>query len=355
MGTTLSKLFYREKTITGIDIGQTAIKMMSLDTKRGEVVCFGSVDIDPERMQAAIKDGDSAFIVDTLTDLLRNKVIGTFGSKKVVVSIPASQVFTRTLALPLKAERALKSAVELEAEQYIPVPVSSLIIDYQVIGRTDTELSVLMCAAPRKVVTMVTEATERLGLEAVAIEPSMMAVGRLLTATENAGLPSIIVDIGAVVTDIAAVDNNSIRVTGSAPIGGNIFTLNIAKSLNTSLEQAHQMKVLYGLSYSTRQKKLTKALAPDLDTILSEVKKLIRYYNDRLGGEKLEQLLIVGSGANIPGIGEYFTNTLMMAARVADPWQKINFGHLSPPARQVKPRYITVAGAASVTQEELWK
>jgi len=328
---------------------------MCLDIRRGEVSCFGSVDVDPERMQAAMKEGNVTYIVENLTTLLHDKVIGSVGSKKVAVSIPAALAFTRTLTIPVKAERALKSAVELEAEQYIPVPVSGLIIDYQVIGRTATELSVLMCAAPKKIISLVSEAIEQVGLEVVAIEPSLMSVCRLLKATESAGLPSIIVDIGAVVTDIAAVDKGMLRVTGSAPIGGNTFTLDIARSLNTSLEQAHQLKVLYGLSFSTKQEKLNKALQPDLDAIVREVKKLIRYYNDRLGGAKLEQLLIVGSGANIPGIGDYFTNALFMAARVANPWQKINFGHLSPPARQVKPRYITVAGAASISQEELWK
>lgn len=355
MGNTLSKLFYREKTITGIDIGQTAIKVMSLDPKRDEVVCYGSLDVDPEKIQTVLKDGDVTYLTEMLSTLLKAKLVGSLASKKVVVSIPAALAFTRTLTLPAKAERALKSAVELEAEQYIPIPVDALVIDYQIIGRSETELIVLLCAAPSKVIDTVTTAMEKVGLEVVAVEPSLMAVGRLLKTTESATLPSVIVDIGAVMTDIAAIDNGSIRVTESVPIGGNTLTLDIAHALNTSLEQAHQLKVLYGLSYSTKQKKMTEALSPDLDTIVREVKKLIRYYNDRLGGTKLEQLLIVGSGANIPGIGDYFTNALVMAARVADPWQKVSFGRLNAPARQIKPRYITVAGTSSATQEELWK
>ena len=351
----MSKLFYREKTITGIDIGQTAIKIMSLDAHRSEVTCFGSVDVDPDKIQQVLKETDPSYIIDNLTTLLKEKVVGVLGSKKVAVSIPAALAFTRTLSVPAKAERALKSAVELEAEQYIPVPISGLVMDYQIISRTATDITVLMCAAPRRVITLITQAVEGAGLEVASIEPSLMAVGRLLKDTEDATMASIIVDIGAVVTDIAAIDGGSIRVTGSAPIGGNTFTLDIARSLNTSLEQAHQLKVLYGLGVGTKQAKLKSALAPDLDAILREVKKLIRYYNDRLSGTKLEQLLIVGSGANIPGIGEYFTDSLVIAARVANPWQKINFGKLNPPARQVRPRYITVAGAASVSQGELWK
>lgn len=37
---------------------------------------------------------------------------------------------------------------------------------------------------------------------------------------------------------------------------------------------------------------------------------------------KVEQLIIVGGGINISsGIGEFFTNNLVIPARVASPWQ----------------------------------
>lgn len=339
----------------GIDIGQTALKAMAIDTHHGEVTCFGSVDVDPDKIQTAIKDGGVDYIVENLTTLLTEKMIGNVDTRVVAISIPAAYTYTRTLTIPIKAEKALKSAVELEAEQYIPVPISGLNIDYEIISRSKDSLSVLVCAAPKKIISLVTESLSRVGLTPVMVEPSLMSVARLLRATERATLPSIIVDIGAVVTDIAAINDGSIRVAGSAPVGGNTFTLSIARALDTSLEQAHQLKVLHGLNVGNKQKKLIDALAPDLDAIVSEVKKLIRYYNDRLGGVKLEQLLIVGSGANIPGIGEYFTNALVMAARVANPWQTLNFGNLTPPARQIKPRYLTVAGLASAKSEEIWK
>jgi type IV pilus assembly protein PilM len=84
----------------------------------------------------------------------------------------------------------------------------------------------------------------------------------------------------------------------------------------------------------------------------------MRYYNERISDDKehrIEQLLVVGSGSNVPGIGEYFTNQLVMPARVASPWQQLNFGKLPEPAKQFRPRYLTVAGLASVSPEEARK
>jgi Tfp pilus assembly PilM family ATPase len=139
-------------------------------------------------------------------------------------------------------------------------------------------------------------------------------------------------------------------------IGGNTFTLDIAKKLNVALENAHQLKVLSGLSAGPRQAKISGALQPSLQRILTEIRKVIRYYNERLSDDrKIEQVLVVGGGSNVPGIGDFFTNELIMPARVASPWQRLDFGKLPQPNKQFRSRYITVAGLASVPQEKIWK
>lgn len=351
----MSKLFYSDKPIIGLDIGQTGARIMSIDNHKGVVHCYGSVDLDPSQLNNSIEASNQKFLTESLLQLQREKLVGSLPSKRAVVSIPTGHTYTRTITLPTSAEKSLQSAIILEAEQYIPTPVSELNIDYEIIERKKDTLTLLMCAAPKKIIDNLVQATTDAGFEVVMIEPSITAVARLLKATERANLPSIILDIGATSTDIAAIDGGSIRVTGSTAIGGNTFTLDIAKQLNTSLESAHQLKVLNGLNVSPRQEKLRAALAPSLDAIIKEVKKIIRYYNERLEGTKLEQLLIVGSGANIPGLGDYFTNSLIIAARIANPWQAINFDKLTPPAREIKPRYLTAAGLASVRPKEIWR
>jgi Tfp pilus assembly PilM family ATPase len=89
---------------------------------------------------------------------------------------------------------------------------------------------------------------------------------------------------------------------------------------------------------------------------MSEIRKVMRYYDERISDtRKLEQLLVVGSGSNLPGIGEYFTDKLVMPARVASPWQKLDFGKIQEPPKQFRSRYITVAGLASISPGSIWK
>ncbi|MEP6710422.1 MAG: pilus assembly protein PilM [Candidatus Saccharibacteria bacterium] len=350
----MAKLFYHDKPIIGLDISQTGIKVMSIDQKKWLVTGYGSVDLDPAKVQESF-DTDTTYLKENLSTLLSKNLIGSLASNHVVLGIPTGRTFSRTFTIPANAEKTLKDAVEIEVKQYIPIPMNLLYVDYEIVGRTKDELTILMSAVPRTLVDACLEVTTGAGLRVSLIEPGISAVARLLEATEEGHLPTVIIDIGSASTDIAVLDG-SIRVTGGLGIGGNTFTLSIAKKLNVPLENAHQLKVLNGLSAGPRQEKIRAAIKPNLERILNETRKVIRYYNERLNDDrKLEQVLVVGGGSNVPGIGDYFTNELIMPARVASPWQKLDFGKLPQPAKQFRPRYITVAGLASIQPRSIWK
>lgn len=345
----MTKLFYKDKPIIGLDISQTGIKVMAVDPKKWLVTGYGSIDLDPSKVQASL-DSKDTYLGENIKSLISEKLVGELTSDHVVIGVPTGRTFSRTFTVPVSAENGLGDAIEIEVDQYIPIPMSSLYVDYEIIERTKETLTVVMSAVPRNLVDSCIEAVTNAGLTPVMIEPGINAVARVLELTEEGHLPTLIIDIGPASTDIAILDGGAIRVTGGLGIGGNTFTLDIAKKLGVALENAHQLKVLNGLNAGPRQAKITTALQPSLQRIVTEVRKVIRYYNERITGDerKLQQVLIVGGGSNMPGIGDYFTNELVMAARVASPWQRLDFGKLAQPNKQFRPRYITVAGLASI-------
>lgn len=326
---------------------------MSIDRKKWLVTGYGSIDLDPAKVQQSLDSGDG-YLTNNMAELVGKNLVGKLNSEHVVLGIPAGRTFTRTFTVPVKSLKHLNEAVELEVEQYIPIPMSALYVDYEIIERNTEQLTILMCAVPRTVVDSCIKIAEGAGLQVCMVESSVSAVARLLEKTEEGHLPTVIVDIGPASTDIAILDR-SIRIAGSLSVGGNTFTLDIAKKLKIPLENAHQLKILNGLNAGSRQQKIAAALNPSLERIVAETRKVMRYYDERIADHrKLEQILVVGGGANVPGIGEYFTNELVMPARVASPWQQLNFGKLPEPAKQFRPRYITVAGLASVSPDRIW-
>ena len=313
---------------------------------------YGSVDLDPSKVADNLEKSQD-YLTERVNSLFNDSIIGRLDSNRVVLGLPAVRTFARTFTMPASQESNIQEAVNLEVEQYIPLPLDNLYVDHQVISRTKKDLTVLMCAVPKRFVDTILKVVRSAGVEVAMVEPSVNAVSRLLEYTKEGGLPTVIVDIGPTGTDIAILDK-AIRVTGGLNIGGNTLTLDIAKKMNIPLEQAHQLKVLSGLSAGPRQEKITNSLRPSLTRIANETRKVIRFYTERSSDEtKLEQVLIVGSGSNVPGLGEFFTNELIMPARVASPWQALNFAHVTPPAKQLRPRFMTAAGLALVDPQEI--
>lgn len=352
------KLFYKDKQPIGLDISQTGIKVMAADAKRWLVQGYGSIDLDPAKVQDALseKTKDYSYLTDNIRQLIERNTVGNLPSNHVVIGVPTSRTFSRTFSLPASQEKNIDEAVEIEAEQYIPLPIDVLYIDYEIIDRDKDQLQVVMSAIPKTLVDTVVAAAWEADLRPVAVEPSINAAARLLEMTEEGHLTTLIVDIGQASTDIAVLSRGAIRVTGGVNIGGNTFTLNISNKLKVPLNNAHQLKVLSGLLLGPRQEKITGALKPSLDKITTEIRKVVRFYAERLGeSDKVDQVLIVGAGSNMPGIGEFYTNELVMPVRVASPWQKLDFGHLPQPNKQFRPRYITVAGLASAPAKDVIK
>ena len=134
----MAKLFYKDKPIIGLDISQTGIKVMAVDSKKWLVLGYGSADLDPARVQKSLEGGDN-YLTENIASLLGDKLVGTLPSDHTVISVPTSRTFSRTFTVPAKAESTLADAVEIEVDQYIPIPMSSLYVDYEVIERTKEE------------------------------------------------------------------------------------------------------------------------------------------------------------------------------------------------------------------------
>jgi type IV pilus assembly protein PilM len=351
----MTKLFFNDKHIIGLDISYTGIKIMAIDTKKWLVLGYGSMDLEPLKVKESL-EGDSTYLAESVKSLVKDGVIGVMPSDHVVIGVPTTKSYSRTFSLPLNVEKNLKDAVELEVDQYVPIPASTLYIDYQIVERNKKEITVLMCAVAKTIVDKCIAAAKGAKLSVVMVEPGMNSVARLVKHTEDGNLTTLIIDIGPASTDIAVMEKGIVRVTGGLAVGGNTFTLDIARKVGVSLENAHQLKVLNGLNTGPRQERIKNAVQDSLSQIVVETRRVMRYYSERISTDKkIEQLLIVGSGSNMPGIGEYFTNELIIAARVASPWQRLDFGKLPEPPRQLRSRYITVAGLSIIHPRDIWK
>lgn len=356
--------FFHDKPLFGLDIGHGSLKVMQLSTASGKesakdkkhkprVGGYGFATFD----KTAQKDGvivKPEIIAKAAFDLFKNKLVGSITTRRVALAIPAYRTFTRSLQLPILKPSELKEAVELEAEQYISLPLEDLYLDYEVIKQTEDSIDLFVVAVPRAIVDSYLSLAQIMGLETVLIEPTLSSSGRLFTIDTNSANASFIIDFGSASSDISIYDGH-VLVTGTVQGGGASFTESIQNNLGVSNEEAGIIKTRYGLGASKKQSEIKAALEPTLLLIVKEIKRMMRYYEERYGSVRpIGQIITLGGGANMPGLSEYFTETLRLAVRHSDPWQYIDHKGLQPPALADRPMYSTVAGLSLVHPKQVF-
>lgn len=353
--------FVHDKPVFGLDIGQGSLKVMQLHNahpnghskSHPRLVGYGVAYFDPK----AISDGvitDHAAIAKAAHDLFKNRLVGDITTRRVAIAIPTYRTFTHSVQLPSLSRNEVQAAVELEAEQYIPTALSELYMDYETIRRKADGSEIFVVAVPQKIVDSYLELAQILGLEPVLIEPTLSSASRLFELDAQSNEPTLIIDFGTVSSDISIVDHK-ILATGTVQGGGINFTQSIQKKLAVTAEEAGLIKTRYGLGLSKRQTEIQDALEPTLQQIVKEIRRIMRYYEERYGNERpITQIVTIGGGANMPGLSEYLTNTLRLPVRHSDPWQYIGNKGLKAPSAADKPMYATVAGLSLANHLEVF-
>lgn len=350
-------IFYHDKPVFGLDIGFDSIKVMQVnkDNKRNHTVQgYGITSFTPD----AIKDGvivDIETLAKAAKKLFDAHIVGDITTRRVALAVPSTRTFTQALTLPKMPKKNLKQAVMGQIEQYIPAQIDELYIHFDILRETPTELELQIVAAPKVIVDSYLALMRVLGLETIAIETTINSSSRLFVHAEQSNVPTILIDFGSVSCDITIYDQG-VLTTGTVPGGGDSITSLIAKKLGVSHQEAHVIKTRYGLSVSKKQAAITEALQPILDQLGKEVRRMIRYYEERSTTQrKINQIVTMGGGANLPGLSDFMTNHLRLATRMCDPWKHLSFDGLQAPSSSEKSMFVTCTGLAMIDPAEAFE
>jgi type IV pilus assembly protein PilM len=347
--------FYRDEPLFGLDIGHSSLKAVQIQSlpAKPEVVGYGTSPFDPKALENGVIVNPQA-IAEAMHNLFEKSMVGNITSRRVACSLPTSRTFSRPMKLPAMEHEAILDAIHLEAEQYIPIPLNNLYLDYEISYQDAKNIELLLVAASKNIVDSYQRTLEALQLEPVAFEPTINAASRIVQMEDvSQPEPAVIIDFGSVTTDIAVFDK-TLLVASTINSGGDHMTDMIAQHLHLTHDQASDLKYEYGISYSERQQRIIDAIKPNLTTLASEIQKSIRYYSERASksGREISKIVIVGGGSIMPGLSQYLTKELHLPTEVLDPRQKISFGHLAQPAEADRAIYTIAIGEALVSPRE---
>ncbi len=351
--------FYPDRPLFGLDIGHSSMKIMQFDKAKGKkpkVIGYGVSNYYPEN---AISNGavvNYEVLAQNMQEMFKDRMVGEITSKRVACTVPTSHTFNRPMSLPPMGKEQIEEAVKLEAEQYIPIPLESLYLDYDVFKNDTTGVDLLVVATPKNIVDSTIKFLDSMGFEPVALEPTMNATARMFRFDDlSHGEPSLLIDFGSIAIDVAVFDQGMF-VNSTVSGGSDTLTNLVAKKFNITPSEAYVIKSQYGIGPGSKMHQAMDAARPILEPLVRGVRKTMRYYEERAPSRhrKISQIIITGGGAALHGLNEYLTHQLGVPARRLDPWPSIDFGDLQPPTELARSMYVTVAGAAILNSQEIF-
>ncbi|MGH7195769.1 MAG: pilus assembly protein PilM [Candidatus Saccharimonadales bacterium] len=348
--------FFQDKPLFGMDIGRYTLRVMQLelDRKVPGLKGYGAIEFDA----AAIKNGvivKPELIAKPAVKLFSQELIGDIATKRVAIALPASRALTRAINLPPMSPKDIAEAVKTEIDQYIPTAdADNFYLDYTLLHEGAETIEVFAVAIPKQIVDSYLTLTSMMGLEAVSLNTTIGASAKLFAQDKQSDIPSVLVDFGSKTTDIT-IFNQGIVATGSVEFGGDDLTDSIAKMLAIKPHDAIMLKSKYGLSAGRFQKQIKAAMEPSLELLTKEFRRTIRYYEQRYAEQTpIGQIVIMGGGANMPGLADYLTERLRLPARTFYMKDRITFGRLRQFYSADNMSFVTVAGLAMTEPAEIF-
>jgi type IV pilus assembly protein PilM len=310
------------KTVIGLDIGVASIKVVALnhDSNPPRLISLGSIATPQPGMlsEAGVELESVGTAIKKLISSARIE------QKEVVAALPESKVFTRVIDdLPYLSDKELLSAIRYAAEEFIPMPVSEVDLNWQVLSRAKDKKSrtvVFVIATPKSVVKKYISVLAMAGLTPVALETEIIASTRSLVGSNPFSPTSLIIQNGSTTTDFAVVSKGLILLTRSISTGGAALTRALAQEFNFELPQAEEYKKVYGLLSDQLEGKVFEGLKPVIDVIVDETKRVIQAFQLRNPQNPIKRIILSGGGAKLPGLVLYMANNLGLEVQEADPW-----------------------------------
>ncbi len=331
-----ASLFGKE-TLIGLDIGSSSIKAIQVEAQRGR---FRILRAAQQKTPAgAVRDGivlNREAVTEAIQQMLKASGITASGA---VLAVSGPTVIVRQIRMPRVSEAVLKKSIRYEAGKHISTNIEDSAVAFDILGQAsddESQMEVMLVAAPREMVDSRVAAIEAAGLDAVAVDIEAFAARRaLVTLSPDLfadGALRALVEIGASHTEVIILVGSEFALTRSIPIAGDTFTDALKNQLRLEISEAEARKreadmlaLVNGESASDSE--LARILQSSVDELLREIRRSVNYYQSQqtdsapAAGAALTEILLIGGSAQLKGLAPYMTARLGTPVRLCDPFE----------------------------------
>jgi type IV pilus assembly protein PilM len=296
----LEKLGIRPFTeLLGVDIGTTSIKVCVLKkAKDGFHLQKYAKKSYPKDL---LHDGtiiDGPFVGHELKRLLHEQGVKV---NAAATALSSYTVITKRVTMPLLDDETLSKSIGLEVESVIPYPLRDIYYNYYVMGAEDDKeamMSLLIVAAKKEIVDAYVNVFRLAGLNLLILDVDVFAITNLIERIHGPQQFSVVAaDIGASVTNIAILKNETIEFTREILIGGKYLTNEIAKTHGVTQQEAEEKKL-------TGDGDVRGLFNDFVGNVSSEMNKTVNFYVATKPRETVGKIYLTGGSCLVPGLKE---------------------------------------------------
>ena len=340
------------KRCLGIDIGASSIKVVEISGggRKKKLENYAEFQLplrEPplslfHKRELILLSEEASEILECLFKKAKIK------KKKVALSLPDFSTFFTTFDLPPMTEAEVPQAVEFEARHHVPLPLSEVTFDWQVIEREKIlpgiKLKILLVAIPNRILESYQRLATLSQLEVEGMEAEVFGLMRSSIPKELNQKPVCLVDIGWESTTVSITQGGSLRLSHSFDISGKEFTQAICEKLKIGWEEAENLKKEHGLD--PEKKEIFDALVPKANEIAREINGVCQSFQ-QTEGKKVEDVILAGGMVSLFGLREYLNVQLKKNIQITNPFAKVSFPSLlKPRLQELAPSFGVALGVA---------
>jgi type IV pilus assembly protein PilM len=300
-----------------VDIGSGQIKMVAVEgaAERPKIAAVG---IEPLPTDAIVGGEvmDYHLVVDRLR-ALRGR-LGIKG-KSVATSVSGRDVIVKRIKMDRMKEQEAQQVIRWEAEQHVPFDMDSVSLDFEILDpeADGLQMEVLLVAAKRDLVETRMRLLEDAGLQTAVIDIDAFAVQTAFEhGYEHASYGTFcMVNVGREITNLNLVEGGSPILTRDLALGERKFAEVLVRDLEISLEDAEGM--LRG--HDALEPRARQALGEAIEGLVTPIERARTFLSSSEGSRaKLDEIVLSGGGASIPGLAETIGERLSVPVTTLD-------------------------------------
>jgi len=291
-----------------IDTGIARAVETSGSASKPRLINMAGIELTP----GAVEEGIVVQPKEVGEALLELWSSGEVRYRRILLGVANQAVLVRYATIPKVPPDKLDNVIKFHAQEYLPIPLDSVVMDYQVIGETvdddKTLLEVLLVAARRDMLNGFIEALNLAKLEPADIDVSTLSLMQIL--------PAAALDRTVAMVNVAnGLSNILVSDRGQARMA-RLVSVNLGDLAETC---GYPLEDIFSINSSSSQD-CKKAYGNWVESLIAETRSSLNYYQNQEKASPLEAIILNGRGGCLKGIDKLMENALGLPVRLVSPF-----------------------------------